>query len=57
MIQIREPKQSATVIRLDSLFAHSDGLQCRSIWDDRDRLADAIRCRYGRAGVLSAIAC
>ncbi len=26
MIQIRQPKHSATVIRLDSLFAHSDGL-------------------------------
>jgi hypothetical protein len=29
MIQIRQPKHSATVIRLDSLFAHSDGLPCR----------------------------
>jgi len=34
MIQIRQPKHSATVVRLDSLFAHSDGLPCRSIWDD-----------------------
>lgn len=48
MIQIRQPKHSATVIPLDSLFAHSDGLQCRSIWDDRDRSVDAIRCRNGR---------
>jgi hypothetical protein len=27
-------KHSATVIWLDPLFAHSDGLPCRSIWDD-----------------------
>jgi hypothetical protein len=26
MIQIRQAKHSATVIRLDSLFAHDDGL-------------------------------
>src|SRR5450755_2686424 len=38
MIQIRQPKHSATVVRLDSLFAHSDGLPCRSIWDDGGRL-------------------
>jgi hypothetical protein len=31
MIQIRQPKHSATVIRLDSLFAHGDGLPCRRI--------------------------
>jgi hypothetical protein len=29
MIQIWKPKHSATVIRLDSLFAHGDGLPCR----------------------------
>ncbi len=38
MIQIRQSKHSATVIRLDSLFARSDGLPCRSIWDDGGRL-------------------
>ena len=31
MIQIRQPKHSATVIRLDCLFAHGDGLLCRRI--------------------------
>ena len=49
MIQIRQPKHSATVIRLDSLFAHSDGLPCRSIWDDGGRLDDAKRVAL-RAG-------
>ena len=38
MIQIRQPKHPATVIRLDSLFTHSDGLPCRSIWDYQGRL-------------------
>src|SRR5580692_9105169 len=46
MIQIRQPKHSATVVRLDSLFAHSDGLpmpqlcgrrrppgRCNQLWD------------------------
>jgi hypothetical protein len=31
MIQIWKPKHSATVIRLDSVFAHGDGLPCRRI--------------------------
>jgi hypothetical protein len=31
MIQVWEPEHSATVIRLDSVFAHDDGLQCRRI--------------------------
>jgi len=31
MIQIRQPKHSATVVRLDSVFAHGDGLPCRRI--------------------------
>jgi hypothetical protein len=31
MIQIRQAKHSATVIRLNSLFAHDDGLPCRRI--------------------------
>src|ERR1700737_5071006 len=59
MIQIRQPKHSATVIRLDSLFAHSDGLPCRSLWDYQ---GPAGRCNLGRSsswseGVLSAMAC
>jgi hypothetical protein len=58
MIQIRQPKHSATVIRLDSVFAHSDGLPCRSIWDDGGQLdvAKSVALRSG-LGVLSAIAC
>jgi hypothetical protein len=43
MIQIRQPKHSATVIRLDSLFAHGDGLQCRRPWDDGDRMGDSTK--------------
>ena len=31
MIKIWKPKHSATVIRLDSVFAHGDGLPCRTI--------------------------
>jgi len=31
MIQIWKPKHSATVIRLDSVFAHGDGLPSRRI--------------------------
>jgi hypothetical protein len=42
MIQIRQAKHSATVIRLDSLFAHNDGLPMPQLWDDGDRLCDAI---------------
>src|SRR5215469_3604559 len=33
MIQIWQPKHSAAVIRLDSLFMHSDGPPCRSTSD------------------------
>ena len=52
-----QPKHAATVVRLDSLFAHSDGLQCRSIWDDRGRL-DVAKWAALRSGlrVLSAMA-
>jgi len=41
MIQIRQPKHSATVIRLDSMFAHGDGLPCRRISTTANRLDDA----------------
>jgi hypothetical protein len=37
MIQIRQSKQSATVIRLSFLFAHGDGLLMPQDW------------KYGRA--------
>jgi hypothetical protein len=33
MIQIWKPKHSATVIRLDSVFAHSDGLPLPLVWN------------------------
>jgi hypothetical protein len=57
MIQIWKPKHSATVIRLDSVFAHGDGFPCRRIGTTANRLGDANirRARIGR--VLSAIAC
>jgi hypothetical protein len=56
MIQIRQPKHSATVIWLDSRFAHSDGLPCRRNGTTADRLGDAsIGTEYGFE-VLSAIA-
>ena len=57
MIQIRQPKHSATIVRLDSVFAHGDGLPCRSIWDDGGRLdvAKWVALRFG-PGVLSAMA-
>jgi hypothetical protein len=35
MIQIRQTKQPATVIRLDSLLAHGDGLPMPQHWDYR----------------------
>jgi hypothetical protein len=41
MIEIRQPEHSATVIRLDSLFAHGDGLPCRRISTTADRLGYA----------------
>jgi|CZKR01.1.fsa_nt_gi hypothetical protein len=50
MIQIRQPKHSATVVRLDSLFAHSDGLPCRSIWDYQGRLDVATGWRFVLVG-------
>ena len=53
MIQIRQPKHSATVIRLDSLFAHGHGLPCRRIGTTADRLGDArigtVKQMYGGA--------
>jgi hypothetical protein len=55
VIQIRQPQHSATVIRLDSLFAHGDGLPCRRIGTTADRQGDAsIDARFG-LGVLSAM--
>jgi hypothetical protein len=33
MIEVWQPERSTTIIRLDFLFAHSDGLPCRSLWD------------------------
>jgi hypothetical protein len=41
MIQVRQSKQPATVIRLDSLFAHGDGLPCRRISTTAERLGYA----------------
>ncbi|MGO9083624.1 MAG: hypothetical protein ACLQBK_00220 [Candidatus Sulfotelmatobacter sp.] len=41
MIEIRQPQHSATVIRLSFLFAHGDGLPCRTIGTTADRLGDA----------------
>ena len=41
MIQIRQPQHSATVIRLDSVCAHGDGLPCRTIGTTVDRRGDA----------------
>ena len=52
MIEIGQTKHSTTVIRLDSVFAHSDGLQCRKHWDDGDLMGDSIK--GGGGGVLSA---
>ena len=56
MIQIRQPKHSATVIRLDSVFAHSDGLPCRSIGTTANRLGDASIRTVMAGRVLSAMA-
>src|SRR5271169_753026 len=33
MIEVWQPERSTTIIRLDFLFAHSDGLPCRSLWE------------------------
>src|SRR5713226_300694 len=56
MIQIWKPKHSATVIRLDSVFAHGDGLPCRRIGTMANRLGDASIRRVWTGRVLSAIA-
>src|SRR5271165_2201100 len=48
MIQVWKPKHSATVIRLDSVFAHGNGLPCRKIGTTANRLGDASSGR-GRA--------
>jgi hypothetical protein len=56
MIQIWKPKHSATVIRLDSVFAHGDGLPCRRIGTTANRLGDASIRRVWTGRVLSAIA-
>src|SRR6266851_3302523 len=57
MIQIWKPKHSATVVRLDSVFAHGDGLPCRRIGTTANRLGDASIRRVWTGRVLSAIAC
>src|ERR1700734_4325358 len=57
MIQIWKSKHSATVIRLDSVFAHGDGLPCRRIGTTANRLGDASIRRAWIGRVLSAIAC
>src|SRR5512135_167042 len=47
VIQIRQAKHPATVIRLDSVFAHGDGLPCRRIGTTANRQGDAsIGTRY-----------
>src|SRR5882724_1120691 len=56
MIQIGQSKHSATVIRLDSVFAHGDGLPCRRIGTTVNRLGDANIRRVWTGRVLSAIA-
>ena len=43
MIQIRQSKHSAVVIRLYSVFAHSDALPYRMHWDDEDRRGDSTK--------------
>jgi hypothetical protein len=37
MVQIRQAQYPATVIRLNSMLAHGDGLPCRSIGTTADR--------------------
>src|SRR6266478_2498686 len=56
MIQIRQPQHSATVIRLNSVFAHGDGLPCRRIGTTANRLGEASIRRVWTGRVLSAIA-
>ena len=34
MIQVWQAEHSATIVRLDSRFAHSDGLPMPQLWDD-----------------------
>src|SRR6476660_317923 len=54
MIQIWKPKHSATVVRLDSAFAHGDGLPCRSIGTTANRLGDATMRRVWTGGSANA---
>ncbi len=58
MIQIRQPQHSATVIRLDFLLAHGDGLPCRRIELRQTVWAmQVLALATGLELVLSAIAC
>ena len=41
MIKVWQPEGSATIIRLEFLFAHSDGLPSRNIGTMTERVADA----------------
>jgi Domain of unknown function (DUF6429) len=41
MIKVWQSERSATIIRLDFLFAHGDGLPCRAIGSTADRANDA----------------
>ena len=48
VIEVWQPECSAAIIRLDFLFAHSDGLPCRRHWDDgrpRAVLTSPVRAR------------
>jgi hypothetical protein len=56
MIQVWQPQHSATVIRFDFVFAHGDGLPCRTIGTTADRLGDASVSTKMGSGVLSAMA-
>ena len=41
VVEVWQPERFATIIRLDSVFAHGDGLPCRSLWDYGSRRYDA----------------
>src|SRR5450755_2236459 len=41
LVQVWQPEHSATIIWFDSLFAHDNGLPCRSIGSTADRLGNA----------------
>jgi hypothetical protein len=41
MIQVWQAEHSPTIVRLDSWFAHDDGLPCRRIGTTADRLGNA----------------